>query len=138
MTQIARNLTDAQDGFLKGKRYVLMDRDGKFCSSFRKILEDAGAKPLLLPPQSPNLNAWIERFFRSLKSECVDRMIFFSDKSLGCAVREYLSHYHAQRNHQGLANELIDPGEEVGAVAGKIESRERLGGMLRYYYRAVA
>ena len=75
---------------------------------------------------------------RSLKSESLRRMIFFGEKSLRRAVTEYLCHYHTERNHQGLGNELIEPGEEVGAVAGKIECRERLGGMLRYYYRDAA
>ena len=138
MTQIARNLTDPIDGFLLGKRYVLMDRDGKFCPAFRGILKDAGAEPLRLPPRSPDLNAYVERFMRSLKSESLGRMMFFGEKSLRRAVAAYLDHYHAERNHQGLGNELIEPGEEVGAVAGKIECRERLGGMLRYYYRDAA
>ena len=138
MTQIARNLTDTEEGFLNEKRYVLMDRDGKFCPKFRKLLKDESAEPLLLPARSPNLNAYIERFMRSLKSESLGRMIFFSEKSLRRAVTAYLDHYHAERNHQGLGNTLIDPGEEIGAVAGKIECRERLGGLLRYYYREAA
>ena len=75
------NLTDPFDGFLLGKRYVLMDRDTKFCPAFRNILRDEGAEPLLLPPRSPNLNAHLERFMRSLKSEALSRMIFFGEKS---------------------------------------------------------
>ena len=138
MKQIARNLTDLFDGFLLGNRIVLMDRDGKFCPAFRKILKDEGARPLLLPPRSPNLNAYIERFMRSLKSESLSRMIFFGEKSLRRAVTAFLEHYHAERNHQGLDNQLIEPGDEVGSVAGKIECRERLGGMLKYYYRSAA
>ncbi|MCP4785890.1 MAG: transposase [Fuerstiella sp.] len=93
---------------------------------------------VLLPPKSPNLNAYMERWFRSLKSECLDRMIFFGRKSLENAVREYVQHYHGERNHQGLGNELIEPDQDVGAVAGKIECRERLGGMLKYYHRRAA
>ncbi|GAB4158223.1 MAG: hypothetical protein Tsb009_35370 [Planctomycetaceae bacterium] len=118
-----------------------MDRDGKFCTEFRDILETSGTASLVslvLPPRSPNLNAYIERFMRSLKSEALDRMVFFSEKSVRRAVREYLAHYHNERNHQGLANGLIDPEEEVGAVAGKITCRKRLGGMLRYYHREAA
>ena len=138
MNQMARELTNFQDGFLQGKRYLLMDRDGKFCPAFRRILQDEGTQPLLLPPRSPNLNAHLERYFGSLKSECLDRMIFFGEKSLRRAVAAYLSHFHAERNHQGLDNVLIEPGEEVGKVAGKIECRERLGGLLKYYYRAAA
>ena len=138
MQQIARNLTDPFDGFLLGKRYVLMDRDGKFCPTFRNLLKDEDAKPLLLPPRSPDLNAYIERFMRSLKSESLSRMIFFGEKSLRRAVDAYLRHYHAERNHQGVGNKLIECGEELGSVAGTIACRQRLGGLLRYYYRDAA
>ena len=117
---------------------TLRDRDGKFCPSFRKLLDDDGCEPLLLPPRSPNLNAYIERFMRSLKSESLDRMIFFGEKSLRRAVTAYLKHYHTERNHQGLENRLIDADANVGCVADKIKCRERLGGMLKYYYREVA
>ncbi len=138
MKQIARNLMDPFDGFLLGKRYVLMDRDTKFCEAFREILNDEGVKPLRLPPRSPNLNANLERYFRSLKDECLSRMIFFGEKSLHRAVTAFLEHYHAERNHQGLDNQIIEPGDEVGSVTGTIENRERLGGLLKYYYRDAA
>ena len=133
MKQMARNVTDAEDGFLKGKRYVLMDRDSKFCEAFRQILETAGMKPVLLPPRSPNLNAHLERFFLSLKSECLERMIFFGERSLRKAIAEFVAHFHTERNHQGLENRIIDPGVEVGRIAGEVQCRERLGGILRYY-----
>jgi len=115
-----------------------MDRDGKFCPAFRKLLHDDDCEPLLLPPRSPNLNAHIERFMRSLKSESLDRMIFFGEKSLRRAVTAYLKHYHTERNHQGLENRLIDADAEACHAAGKIKCRERLGGMLKYYYREAA
>ena len=136
--QIGRNLTDPGDGLLLGKRYVIMDRDGKFSPEFREILKDSGAVPLQLPSRSPNLNAYIERFMKSLKSEALSRMIFFGEGSLRRAVAAYLEHYHAERNHQGIGNELIEPGDEVGSDSGEIECRERLGGMLRYYHRRAA
>ncbi len=138
MKQIARNLTDTEDGFLNGNRYVLMDRDGKFCQSFRDILSDEGAKPLLLPPRSPNLNAHCERFVRSIKSESLERMIFFGERSLLRAALSFVDHYHEERNHQGLDNQLIDPEPGVGHADGEVLCRERLGGILRYYYRQVA
>ena len=138
MMQIARNLTDAEDGFLKGKRYVLMDRDGKFSPAFQAILKNAGINAVLLPTKSPNLNGHIERFMRSIKEASLERMIFFGENSLRNAIREFLTHYHAERNHQGLENRLIEPGPEVGQTAGSIECRERLGGMLKYYYRKAA
>ncbi|HJN09786.1 MAG TPA: integrase core domain-containing protein [Pirellulaceae bacterium] len=138
MKQIARNLTDCEDGFLNGKRYLLMDRDGKFCPAFKDFLENEGVNPVPLPPKSPNLNAHLERFFGSLKSECLRRIIFFGEQSLRKAVQEFVRHYHEERNHQGLENKIIDPGDEVGQVAGSIASHERLGGILRYYYRDAA
>jgi len=138
MEQIARNLTDPFDGFLSNKRYLIMDRDDKYCKGFRDIVEHADVKCLRLPPRSPNLNPHMERYLRSLKEECLDRMILFGEKSLRKASQEFLSYYHAERNHQGLNNRLIDPEYEVGQVAGRIKRRERLGGMLRYYYRRAA
>jgi len=115
-----------------------MDRDTKFSESLRQILDDEDVEPIRLPAKSPNLNAHLERFMKSIKSESLDRMIFFGENSLRHAVREYLAHYHEERNHQGLENKILDPGEEVGKIAGKIECRERMGGMLQYYYRKAA
>jgi transposase InsO family protein len=93
---------------------------------------------VLLPPRSPNLNASLERFFRLLKEECLDRMIFFGEKSLRNATAEFVEHYHGERNHQGLDNKIIEPGAEVGPATGKVERRERLGGLLSYYHRRAA
>jgi putative transposase len=138
MKQIARNLTDPFDGFLKDKKYVLMDRDGNFSRAFRTVLEKAGVEPVRLPAKSPNLNSHLERFHLSIKSECLSRMIFFGEKSLRRAVSNYLTHYHEERNHQSLNNSIIFPGHEVGATAGEIQCRERLGGILRYYHREAA
>ena len=136
MRQVARELTNCEDGFLNSKRYLIMDRDTKFCQVFRDILNAEGIESVRLPARSPNLNSHLERFFGSLKSECLGRMIFFGENSLRRAIRSYLEHYHGERNHQGLHNEVIDPSDEIGAVAGTIECRERLGGLLRYYHRA--
>jgi putative transposase len=138
MKQIARNLTDAEEGFLRSKRYVLMDRDSKFSAAFRSSLEESGITPVRLPPRSPNCNAHMERFFLSLKSECLDRMIFFGESSLRRAVGQFLAHYHGERNHQGLDNRAIEPGAEVGRGTGQVACRERLGGILRYYHRSAA
>ena len=115
-----------------------MDRDGKFSSGFRDCLKSEGVESVRLPPRSPNLNAWVERFMFSLKSECLSKMIFFAEKMLRHAIGEFLAHYHGDRNHQGLENRIIDPGEEVGRAEGVIQCKERLGGILRYYYRDAA
>ena len=136
MRQIAKNLTDCMDGFLLGKRYLIMDGDTKFCKTFRDILQSEDVDSVRLPPRSPNLNAYLERYFGSLKSECLNKMLSFGNPSLRRAVKAFLIHYHDERNHQGLGNRIISPSDEVGATAGKIECRERLGGMLRYYHRA--
>jgi len=138
MTQIARNLTDCQDGFLNGKRYLLLDRDAKFTAVFAHTLKQDDIRCLRLPPQSPNLNAHLERFMRSIKEECLNRLIFFGESSLRRAVTTYLEHYHAERNHQGLDNRLIESQSDSPPTAGNIACRERLGGMLRYYYRGAA
>ena len=138
MRQIARNLTDPFDGFVHGKRYLILDRDRKYCEAFRGMLQDTGVEPVRLPPRSPNLNAHAERFVRSIKEECLDRMIFFGERSLRRAIREYSAHYHHERNHQGLDNRLIEADAGLGRRYGRIECRERLGGMLRYYHRHAA
>ena len=138
MYQAARNLSDAEDGFLRGKKYLLMDRDAKFSEAFRVTLKQVGTEAVRLPPRSPDLNPNLERFMRSVKEECLERMVFFGERSLHAAVIAFLTHYHAERNHQALDNRLIDPGEEVGRTTGEVACRERLGGILRYYYRKAA
>ena len=138
MKQVARNLTAADQGFLVGKRYILMDRDTKFSEAFRRIVQETGVKPVRLPPRSPNLNSHLERFWRSLREECVDRMIFFGETALRQAVKEFATHFLCERNHQGLENQLIEPGREVDRRSGEVQCRERLGGILRYYYRQAA
>ena len=136
--QICRNLTDCEDGFLKDASHVIMDRDNSLLP-MREFLEDNTAtKAIVLPRKSPNLNAYIERWLGSLKSEVLDRVIFFGQQSLERAVTNFVQHHHAERNHQGLSNELIEPEEAVGAFAAKIDCREQLGGILKYYYRRAA
>jgi hypothetical protein len=138
MKQIGRNLTDHFDGFLLGTRYLLMDRDTKHCAAFRDMLEQEQIHCLRLPPRSPNLTPHIERFMRSIKEECLSKMIFFGEDSLRSAIDAYLDHYHGERNHQGLRNRLIDPEAGVGESSGEVKCRERLGGLLQYYYHEAA
>ena len=138
MTQIARNLTDAVDGFFIGKRYLIHDRDPLYTAEFVRMLEEVGIKSVKLPPRSPNLNAYAERFVRTIKESCLERMILFGETSLRKVVSEFLTHYHVERNHQGLDNKLITPIENRTDPKGVIHKRERLGGMLSYYYREAA
>ena len=136
MKQVCRNLTDCEDGFLKDATHLIMDRDTSFIAMREFIDQNTDTEVVLLPPKSPNLNAFLERWFRSLKSECLDRMVFFGRNSLENAVREYVKHYHAERNHQGVGNEVIELSEDAASCDGRIECRKRLGGMLKYYHRA--
>jgi transposase InsO family protein len=133
MDQVAKLLTDPVDGFLRHARDLVIDRDSKFTEKFREILGEAGVRILRIPPSAPNCNAIAERFVKSIKDECLDRMIFFGTDSLLRALREYEAHYLGERNHQGIGNELIDP--ELGDAEGVVTCRERLGGLLNYYYR---
>jgi putative transposase len=138
MMQTARNLTDVVDGFLLGKRYLILDRDTKYSDAFRSILVREGVKVIRLPPHSPDLNAYAERFVRSIKEECLNRLIFFGQASLRHAVREYMAHYHRERNHQGVGNRVLKPIPQTPQPRGGVERRQRLGGMLTYYYREAA
>ena len=138
MSQIARNLTDAVDGILNGKRYLIHDRDPLFTTEFLDMVAEVDVESVRLPPRSPNLNAYAERFVRTIKESCLERMILFGEESLRTAISNFVAHYHTERNHQGLANRLISP--ETGHIgnAGMVQRRQRLGGMLNYYYRAAA
>lgn len=107
MCQIARNLTDGEDGFLLRSRYLLHDRDPLFTRAFQETLESSGVRPVKIPSRSPNLNAYAERFVRSIKSECLAQVIPIGEGHLRRMVREYVEHYHGERNHQGIGNCLI-------------------------------
>jgi putative transposase len=107
MHQATRNLSDAEDGFHRGKKYILMDRDAKFSEAFRVTLKQVGTEAVRSPPRSPDLNPHLERFMQSVKEECLERMVFFGERSLQVAVVAFLAHYHAERNHQALDNRLI-------------------------------
>ena len=122
MLQVARNASDAENGFLREKKYLLMDRDTKFSEAFRFILEQTGMKAVCLPPRSPNLNSNLERFMRSIKEECLGCRIFFGEKSLQNAVADFLAHYHQERNHRGLNSQLSPPanGEHPANKCGHI------------------
>ena len=136
MSQIARNLTAADEGILSGKRYFIHDRDTLFTAELLDMLASAGVKSVKLPPRSPNLNAYAERFVRTIKESCLERMIFFGERSLRKAVHEFMVHYHTERNHQGLGNRLVIPEQGQLGNTGAIRRRQRLGGMLNYYHRA--
>jgi putative transposase len=134
MNQIGRNLTDAVDGLLNGKRYLIHDRDPLFTAEFLSLLRETGVASVKLPPRSPNLNAYAERFVRTIKESCLERMILFGEGSVRKATAEFMAHYHSERNHQGLDNALICPEAEHANGEGEVHRRERLGVLLNYYY----
>ena len=139
MLQIARNLTSDEVAMLNGNRKLIIDRDTKYCHDFRQLIEQAGATIIRLPPRSPNLNAYAERFVRSVKQECLNRLIFFGEASLRRALREYMAHYHLERNHQGMNNRRLDTAANDDFYqSGSVTKRTRLGGVLNYYYREAA
>ena len=113
-----------------------MDNDTRFSEAFCKTLVDEGIESVKIAPATPNMNAYIERSMRSIKEDCLNRMIFFGQDSLRKAVTEYLIHYHEERNHQGLDNQLIIPFDKSQDITKPIETTERLGGMLKSYRRA--
>ncbi|MEM7166704.1 MAG: integrase core domain-containing protein [Planctomycetota bacterium] len=133
MAQMARNLVDDEDGFLRDKRYLIHDRDSKHTEQFLRILSSSDVKSVRLPRRSPNLNAYAERFVLSIKSECLDKLILFGERSLRRVCDQFVRHYHTERNHQGLENRLIDG---RATTTGSIRCNERLGGLLKYYHRA--
>jgi len=138
MKQMARNLTDVDDGFLKRARYLIHDRDPLFTERFREILKPSGVKTVKLPARSPDLNAYAERFVHSVKSECLAKIIPLGERHLRKAVKEYTEHYHLERDHQGLDNELIEKLTDSPSMDAAVECRERLGGILSYYHRRAA
>jgi transposase InsO family protein len=140
MEQMARNMSLADVGFLNGCRYLLHDRDAKFCAAFVGILEAVGIKAIKLPPRSPNLNANLERWHRSVKEECLSKLILFGEASLRQVLWQYVDHFHGERNHQGKGNVILFPmpADRIGESTGEIQTRERLGGLLKFYYRQAA
>ena len=140
MTQMARNVTLEEWGFLTNRRYLLHDRDSKFGSSFRQLMASGGVQSLALPARSPNLNSYAERWVRSIKEECLSRLILLGEGSLRRALQHYVPHYHEERNHQGKENQLLFPSQaaQESKPAGVVQCQERLGGLLKYYHREAA
>lgn len=135
MTQMARNVTMADDGFLSPGQRLIHDRDTKYSAEFVATVEAAGVETVKLPARSPNLNAVAERWVRSVKDDCLSRIILFGEGSLRRALEDYQVHYHGERNHQGKGNLLLFPQEPTARTEGRIRCRRRLGGLLKFYHR---
>ena len=138
VTQLMRNATDAEDGFLRHIRFLIHDRDPLFRPAGRDTLPPADVPPIRRPARSPNLNAYTERFVRTIKDSCLERMVLIGEGSRRRAVREFVAHDHHERNHQGLDNRLILPLSTAPPPRGRVQCRQRLGGMLNYDSRSAA
>ncbi|MHC4431783.1 MAG: integrase core domain-containing protein [Planctomycetota bacterium] len=137
MRQVVRILTDSDDGFLYGKRYLIHDRDPLYrTAGFHEMLQSSGIEPVKLPARSPDLNCYAERFVKSVKSECLDHLILSSVKHLEYVLRQYCEHYHHERIHQSLGR-MIEPKHMIDDTA-EIICIERLGGLLKSYHRLAA
>jgi hypothetical protein len=139
MAQGARNVTMEAWGFLSPGQYLRHARDTKFCTVFQQIIDDAGVERGVLPPRSPNLNAYAERWVSSVKEECLARVILCGEAAWCRTLQEYVEHNHHERNHQGKGHVVLLPAVSRGTEqAGPLRCRERLGGLLKYYEREAA
>ncbi len=135
MQQAVRTLTMAEDGATRGPHVLICDRDRKWSRDVRRRLREGGVRVIVTPERAPNANAYAERFVRSIKEECLDRLVPIGEKHFRRALAEYLEHYHRERNHQGLDNRLI-AATPVLDNANRVRRRPRLGGLLNFYERA--
>ncbi len=137
MAQIACNVTMEGVGFLSGMKYLLHDRDTKFSEHFRRLIGDGGVRPVAMRARSPNLNAFVERWIRTVKDECIGKLTFFGRASVERALNAYVDHYHAERYHMGFGNVMPMPRAEddVGRKEGRVVRRRSLGGLLSFYVR---
>jgi transposase InsO family protein len=140
MRQIARNVTMADWGVLEPGQYLIHDQDRKYCPAFQHTIDAAGITRVPLPPRSPNLNAYAERWVRSIKEETLSQLILFGERSLWHALKEYVTHFHQERPHQGKDNVFLMPAVRRLETrdSGTIACQGRLGGLLKYYYRQAA
>lgn len=137
MEQIARNMTGF-DGELQKAKFLIHDRDGKFTGRFQTVFKSAGCETIKLPRRSPNLNAFAERWVRSIKDECLHRMIWFGIKAFKMAVKEYTDYFNHERNHQGIDNKIPEPDIRRKNKSNKIVRSSRIGGLLNFYFRDAA
>ena len=141
MKQMARNLTDQVDGFLRHAKHLIHDRDPLFTAAFEAILKERGVKCAKIPAQSPNCNPHAERFVRTIKSECLNHLVLFGERHLRYVVKEFIAHYHRERFRQGIGGQLIEKQASSATdkrTSGKVVCRSRLGGILNFYYREAA
>jgi hypothetical protein len=141
MLQIARNLLDPVDGFLRNATHLIHDRDPLFTEAWVGLLNSGGVKSVRIPASSPNCSPYAERFVRTVRTECLNHFVIFGERHLRLLLREFVAHYLMERFHQGLGGQLIvrrQVSENDNSVTGAIRCRSRLGGLLNFYHREAA
>ena len=141
MGQVARNLVDPMDGFLRNATHLIHDRDPLFTTAWKELLESSGIKCAPIPAQSPDCNCYAERFVRTIRAECLDEFVIFGEHHLRYLIQQFVEHYQTERYHQGMGGQLIQPGpapSNDNARFGAIRRRSRLGGVLNFYCREAA
>ncbi len=137
VTQQARNLSFT--GLLERTRFLIHDRDSKFSAAFDEVFRSEGIKVIHTPIRAPQANAYAERFVRTVRAECLDWLLILGRRHLESVLRVYTTHYNRERPHRGLALLTPETGDPAGSpAAGKIDRRDRLGGLIHEYYRAAA
>ena len=135
--QTLRQVTGDGTGIVRDGSVLICDRDPKWSRGVELLLTIAGVRMVRTPACAPNCNAYTERFVRSIKEECLDRIVPLGEWHLRRALAEYIAHYHGERNHQELGNELIDS-PPTQRTRGPVHRRQRMGGILSHYYRSAA
>ena len=142
MKQIARNLLDPVDGFLRNATYLIHDRDPVFTAAWKALLQTGGVKCVPIPAQSPNCNPHAERFVKTVRTECLDHFVIFGERHLRHLLKEFMGHYLTERYHQGIGSQIIrpkaSPSNDNNATSGAIGRVSHLGGLLNYYRRKAA
>jgi transposase InsO family protein len=141
MLQVARNLLDAEDGFLRNATHLIHDRDPLYTKAWTTLLKSEGVNSVPIPASSPNCNPDAERFVKTVRSECLDHFVIFGERHLRHLLREFCAHYHTERFHQGLGGKLVQPPAEAGSdnrMGNRVDCRSRLGGLLNFYHREAA
>lgn len=142
MKQQARNFAMTFADAPLAASHLIRDRDCKFTADFDQILKDDGIETVRTAIRSPNMNAYAERFVQSIKTECLDHFVVFGDKHLRYLLDQYLAYYHSERPHQGLGNRPLsapdDPPVTLPFPQSEVAYSERLGGLLKHYYRQAA
>ena len=141
MMQMARNLLDPVDGFLRNASHLIHDRDPVFTQAWTALLESGGVKCVPIPAQSPNCNPHAERFVKTVRTECLDHFVIFGERHLRHLIKQFALHYLTERYHQGIGSQLIRPRmspSNDNGTSGPIGCRSRLGGLLNYYHREAA